>query len=84
MVRSSIRLNQVISKVNDTLKVLYATNGFNFLCNDEIGKEMVWKDRLYLTNDGAAMLADNFTEYLNINMDIDFNPNSNFNKDFLD
>ena len=84
MVRSSIRLNQVISKVNNTLKVLYATNGFNFLCSDEIGKEMVWKDRLYLTNDGAAMLADNFTEYLNINMDIDFNPNSNFNKDFLD
>ena len=84
MVRSSIRLNQVISKVNNTLKVLYATNGFNFLCNDEIGKEMVWKDRLYLTNDGAAMLADNFTEYLNINMGIDFNPNSNFNKDFLD
>ena len=35
LVRSSIRLNQVISKVNNILKVLCATNGFNFICNDE-------------------------------------------------
>ena len=61
LVRSSIRLNQVISKVNNILKVLCATNGFNFICNDEIGSEMAWKDGLHLTNYGTAMLADNFT-----------------------
>ena len=30
------------------------------------------------------MLADNFTKYLNINLGIDFNVNSNFDNDFLD
>ena len=40
LVRKSIRLN-LISKVNNILKVLCATNGFNFICNDKIGKEMV-------------------------------------------
>ena len=82
LVRSSIRLNQVISKVNNILKVLYATN--DFTCNDEIGREMVRKDGLPLTNDGTAMLADNFTKYLNINLGIDINVNSNFNNEFLD
>ena len=84
LLRSSIRLNQIILKVNNILKVLCATNGLNFICNDEIGREMVWKDGLHLTNDGTAMLADNFTKYLNINLGIDFNVNSNFNNDFLD
>ena len=84
LVRSSIFLNQVTSKVNNILKVLCATNGLNFICNDEINREMVWKDDLHLINDGTAMLADNFTKYLNINLSIDFNVNSNFNNDFLD
>ena len=41
LVRSSIRLNQIILKVNNILKVLCATNGFNFICNGEIGRAMV-------------------------------------------
>ena len=48
LVRSNIHLNQVISKANNILKVLCATNGFNFMCNDEIGTKMVWKDGLHL------------------------------------
>ena len=84
LVRSSICLNQIILKVNNILKVLCATNGLNFICNDEIGREMVSKDGLHLTNDGIAMLADNFTKYLNINLGIDFNVNNNFNNDFLE
>ena len=84
LVRSSIRLNQVISKVNNILKVLCATNIFNFMCNDEIGRKMSWKDGLHLTNDENAMLSDNFTEYLTINLGIDFNVNSNFDNDLLD
>ena len=54
------------------------------MCNDEIGREMSWKDGLRLTNDENAMLSDNLTEYLNINLGIDFNVNSNFDNDFLD
>ena len=77
LVKSRIRLNQIILKGSNILKVLCATNGFNFICNDEIGKEMFWKDGLHLTN-------DNFTKYLNINLGIDFNVNNNFNNDFLD
>ena len=84
LVRSSICLNQIILKVNNILKVLCTTNGLNFICNDEIGREMVWKDDLHLTNDGTAMLTDNFTKYLNINLGIDFNVNNNFNNDFLE
>ena len=83
LARSSIRLNQIILKVNNIQKVLCATNGFNFICNDKIGREMVWKEGLHLTNDGTAMLADNFTKYLNVNLRIDYNVNNNFNNDFL-
>ena len=79
LLRSSIRLNQIILKVNNILKMLCATNDFNFICDDEIGR----KDGLHLTNDETAMLADNFTKYLNINLGTDFNVNNNFN-DFLD
>ena len=64
--------------------MLCATNDFNFICDDEIGREIVWKDDLHLTNDETAMLADNFTKYLNINLGTDFNVNNNFNNDFLD
>ena len=84
LVRNSIRLNQIILKINNILKVLRASNGLNFICNDEIGREVVWKDGLHLTNDGTAMLADNFTKYLNINLGRDFNVNNNFNNAFLD
>ena len=84
LVRSSFRLNQIILKINNILKALCATNGFNFICNDKIGREIVWKDVLHLTNDGTAMLADNFTKYVNINIGVDFNVNNNFNNDFLD
>ena len=84
LVRCSIRLNHIILKVNNILKVLCGTNGFNFIYNDEIGGEMVWKDGLHLTIDGTAMVADNFTKYLNINLGIYFNVNSNFNNGFLD
>ena len=83
LVRKSIRLNR-ISKVNNILKVLCATNGFNFICNDKIGKEIVWKDGLHLTDDGTVMLADNFTKYVSINLAMDFNVNSIFNNDLLD
>ena len=78
LVRSSIHWNQIILKVNNILKVLCATNDFNFICDDEIGREIVWKDGLHLTNDETVMLADNFTKYLNINLGTDFNVNNNF------
>ena len=84
LVRCSIRLNHIILKVNNILKVLCGTNGFNFIYNDKIGGEMVWKDGFHLTIDGTAMVADNFTKYLNINLGIYFNVNSNFNNGFLD
>ena len=45
---------------------------------------MVSKDGLHLTNGGTAVLADNCTKHLNINLGIDFNVNRNFNNDFLD
>ena len=77
LVRSSIHLNQIILKAKNILKVFRAINGFDFICNDEIGQEMVWKDGLHLTNGGTAILADNFGKYLNINLGIDFNLNHN-------
>ena len=64
--------------------MLCATNGFNFIYNNEIDKEMVWKEGLHLTNYRTTMLDDNFTKYLNMNLGIGFNVNNNFNNDFLD
>ena len=48
--------------------MLCATNGFNFICNEKIGSDMVWKDGLRLIDDETAMLPYSFTKYLNINL----------------
>ena len=84
LVRSSFHLNQITLKVENIMKVLCATNGFNFICNDQIGQEMIWNDGLHLNNDGTAMLTDNFAKQLNINLGIGFKVNRNFNNEHLD
>ena len=75
LVRSSIRVNQIIFKVSNILKVLCVTNGFNVIWNDEIGREMVWKDvgfklqsKQNNRNDWCAsseILADSFSKVKN-------------------
>ena len=38
--------------------------GFTFVCNSAIAREMLWREFLHLTNEGTNMLSNNFLQYL--------------------
>ena len=39
--------------------------GFDLICNDKIGKDLLWRDGLRLTDECASFLAINFLNFLN-------------------
>ena len=64
LVRKNHDVNEVIKKVNNLLKTLCLEQGFTFICNSAIAREMLWRDGLHLTNEGTNMLSNNFLQYL--------------------
>ena len=46
------------------MKTLCLEQGFTFICNSAIAREMLWRDGLHLTNEGTNMLSNNFLQYL--------------------
>ena len=64
LVRKNYDVNEVIKKVNNLLKTLCLEQGFTFICNSAIAREMLWRDGLHLTNEGKNMLSNNFLQYL--------------------
>ena len=63
LVRKNHEVNEVIKKVN-LLKTLCLKQGFTFICNSAIAREMLWRDGLHLTNEGTNMLSNNLLQYL--------------------
>ena len=53
LVRNDNNLNKLIRGVNISLKHLYKVYGFDFTCNDRIGKDLLWRDGLHLTDEGT-------------------------------
>ena len=51
--RKNMRINKMIKKVKEEISSMYAANGFHFVCNDMSDVSLIWKDGLYLTNDGT-------------------------------
>ena len=65
--RSSFNINQVIYQVNNILKRLRMINDFCYICNDLANENYLWKDGLYLKNEGSSLLLNNFINYVNGN-----------------
>ena len=65
LVRNVNNLNDLIRGVNISLKHLCKVYGFDFICNDRIGKDLLWQDGLHLTDEGTSFLAINFLKFLN-------------------
>ena len=65
LVRNDNNLNKLIRGVNISLKHLCRVYGFDFICNDRIGKDLLWRDDLHLTDGGTSFLVINFLNFLN-------------------
>ena len=65
LVRNNNNLNKLIRRVSISLKHLYKVYGFDFICNDKIGKDLLWRGGLHLTDEGTSFLANNFLNFLN-------------------
>ena len=65
LVRNDNNLNKLIRRVNILLKPLSKLYGFDFMRNDRIGKDLLWRDDLHLTDEGTSFLAINFLNFFN-------------------
>ena len=62
-VRNDNNLNKLIRGVNISLKHLWKVYSFDFICNDRMGKGLLCRDSLHLTDEGASFLAINFLNF---------------------
>ena len=64
-IRNDNNLNKLILGVNISLKNLCKVYGFDFIRNDRIGKDLLWRDGLHLTDEGTSFPAITFLNFLN-------------------
>ena len=64
-IRNDNNLNKLIRGVNISFKHLRKVYGFDFICNDRIGKHLLWRDDLHFTDAGTSFLAIKFLTFLN-------------------
>ena len=57
LVRNDNNINKLIRGVTISLKHLCKVYRFDFICNDKIGKDLIWRDDLHLTDKGTSFLA---------------------------
>ena len=65
LVKKSPRLNALVRKVNDQLRDLCVSNGFQFISNDMISTDSLWRDGIHLQDAGTDILSSNFCKILN-------------------
>ena len=65
LVKKSPRLNALVRKVNDQLRDLCVSNGFQFISNDMISTDYLWRDGIHLQDAGTDILSSNFCKILN-------------------
>ena len=63
LVKNHNNFNIIIRGVNISLKHLCKVYRFDFICNDRIGKNLLWRDGLHLAEEGTSFLATNFFEF---------------------
>ena len=64
-VRNDNNLNKLIRGVNISLIHLCKVCGFEFIYNDRIEKDLLWRDDPHLADEGTSFLATNFLNVLN-------------------
>ena len=64
-IKKQFKLTRVIRQVNDLLRDEYKRNNFQFISNDNITREVLWRDGLQLNNDGTHIFASNLVDFLN-------------------
>ena len=65
LVKKSPRLNALVCKVNDQLRDLCVSNGFQFISNDMISTDYLSRDGINLQDAGTDILSSNFCKILN-------------------
>ena len=65
LVTNDHNIDKLIRGVNISLKNLCKVYGFDFICNDRIGKDLLWRDGPHLTDEGTSFAATNFLNFLN-------------------
>ena len=65
VLQRQFNLTKIIRQVNDLLKGKCKENNFHFVCNDNVTREYLWRDDIYLNNEGIRIFAGNLIDYLN-------------------
>ena len=65
LVKKSPRLKALVRKVNDQLRDLCVSNGFQFISNNMISTDYLWRDGIHLQDAGTDILSSNFCKILN-------------------
>ena len=63
--RNDNNLNKLIRGVSISLKHLCKVYGFDFICNDRIGKDLLCRDGFHLTDEGTSFIVINLMNFLN-------------------
>jgi len=62
----STKVNErLIKELNGHIKEFCSTNGFNYICNENIKEDSLWVDGIHLNNVGKNILSNNFLNFLN-------------------
>ena len=65
LVKNNIKLTKFIRQLNDVWRNVYLVNDFYFISNDNITRDFIYQDGVYLNQDGTCLLAGNFADFLN-------------------
>ena len=63
--RSGFEVTRKLKDINDKVRNMCVQEKFNYICNDEITTDFLWRDGLHLLDEGTNLLADNFIYALN-------------------
>ena len=64
-IKKQFKLRRIIRQVNDLLRDECKRNNFQLVSNDNITREVLWRDGLHLNNDSTYIFASNLVDYLN-------------------
>ena len=56
-IKKQFKLRRIIRQVNDLLRDECKRNNFQFISNDNITREVLWRDGLHLNNDSTHIFA---------------------------
>ena len=64
-IKKQFKLTRIIRQVNYLLRDQCKKNNFQFISNDNITRDVLWRDGLHLNSDGTYTFASNLVYFLN-------------------